>query len=373
MIHLLFTLLLSPLLRWRAGTAPVQPKRILVIQLAKIGDLLCSTPVFRELKRRYPGARLEVMATGVNAPLLECNPHVDAVVVTDARAFRGIGGKRRLVALLRRGHYDTLVCLNAGAAYAAAGLWAGIPRRLAVQSNFGGSTHRLAAKLWSGVEVHQGNRLIQQTYLSLLARLDVHDGASTKEAYAAPGAEEQAAALLPSSHGALLGIGVSSANRLKALGSQRLIDVGTALLRRFPTLSLVLIGGPEDQAQAAEVKAALPAGRVIDTCGTLALAQLPALLKHLDAYLGVDSGVTYMADAVGVPLVSVAGPCNMEETRPLGAHTILLMREDLPCRPCAHIFRAPYHCHVGTRACIVDIDSGAIVDAVARLIEHPKQ
>lgn len=377
MIHLLLTLLLSPWLRWRAGPTPVAPRRILVIQLAKIGDLLCSTPVFRELKRRHPQAHLAVMATRTNAPLLACNPHVDAVVTAEARDFRGIAGKHRLAALLRTGGYDTVVCLNAGAAYATAALWAGIPRRLAVLSNFGGATHRLAAKLWSDVEPHRGDRLIQETYLALLTQLeaDLRQTAVAagqdhvrKDAYATSGAPQKAAALLPKDRGPLLGIGVSSANRLKALGSERIVEIARQMVERFPDLSVVLIGGPEDKPQAAEIGAALPAGSVIDACGAVALAELPELLRRLDAFLGVDSGVTYMADAVGVPLVSVAGPCNMAETRPLGARAVILLREELPCRPCAHIFRAPYTCRIGTRECITGIDTSSMVDALATLL-----
>ena len=368
MIHLLLTLLLSPLLRLFAGRAHEQPARVLVIQLAKIGDLLCSTPVFRELKRCYPVVELSVLATKINAPLLRCNPRVDHVVEADARQFRGLAGKWRLIALLRRGRYDTVICLNAGAAYATAALWAGIPRRLAVLSNFGGSTHRLAAHLWTDVEPHQGDRLIQATYLALLERLGVRDGSIAKEVFPAPGAAEKVSALLDSNTGPLLGIGVSSANRLKALGNEKIIELARRMLTAYPGLSVILIGGPEDAQQACEIRQALPSERVIDSCGKLGLAELPALLEKLSTYLGVDSGVTYMADAVGIPVVSVAGPCNMEETRPTGKRVVIIQRAELPCQPCAHIFKAPYSCWVGTRACIVDVSAAEIAAAVSSLL-----
>ncbi len=368
MIHLLLTLLLSPLLRLFAGRAPAQPARVLVIQLAKIGDLLCSTPLFRELKRCYPAVELSVLATKINAPLLRCNPRVDHVVEADARQFRGVAGKWRLIALLRRGRYDTIICLNAGAAYATAALWAGIPRRLAVLSNFGGTTHHLAARLWTGVERHRGDRLIQATYLALLEKLGIRDGSIAKEVFPAPGAAEKVAALLGANIGPLLGIGVSSANRLKALGSEKIIDLARGMLGAYPGLSVVLIGGSEDAQQACEIRQALASDRVIDSCGKLGLAELPALLEKLSTYLGVDSGVTYMADAVGIPVVSVAGPCNMAETRPTGKRVVIIQRAELPCQPCAHIFKAPYSCWVGTRACIVDVSAAEIAAAVSSLL-----
>jgi heptosyltransferase II len=97
---------------------------------------------------------------------------------------------------------------------------------------------------------------------------------------------------------------------------------------------------------------------------------LPALLKHLAIFIGADSGVTYMADTVGTPLVSVAGPCNMRETRPLGRDVVILQRDDLPCFPCAHIFHAPYTCRVGTRACVEDISAVELAAAALTLLHR---
>jgi ADP-heptose:LPS heptosyltransferase len=370
MIHLLLTLLVSPLLRLLAGRAPQPPQRIVVIQLAKIGDLLCSTLVFRELKRCHPQARLEVLVTAQNAPLLRVNPHVDRVIEAHARQFAGIVGKWRLAGMLRHGGYDTAICLNAGAAYATATLWAGIPRRLAVLSNFGGTSHRLAARLWSAVEPHRGDRLIQQTYLALLARLGVVDGRVDKEVFPVAGAAEKSRALLGETSALYYGVGVSSANRLKALGSDKIIAVCRLLLAARPAACIVLVGGPDDRPQAAAIAAALPPAAVIDTCGACGIAELPDLLMRMSVFLGVDSGITYMADTVGIPVVSVAGPCNMKETRPLGAAARILEPTGLACAPCAHIFRAPYSCRVGSRACVVDTTPEQIAAAVLAAAEE---
>jgi ADP-heptose:LPS heptosyltransferase len=370
MFYLWLTWLVSPLLRIMAGRATAEPQRILVIQMAKIGDLLCATPVFREIKTRYPQAHLAVMATAQNVPLLRANPQVNGVVVAEAKTFRGLGGKWRLIHLLRQGRYDTVVCLNAGAAYAVAALWALTPRRLAVQSNFGGMSHQLAARLWSEVEIHRSDRLIQATYLALLTRLGISAGRLDKEVFTAHGAAGKADAVLGQVTGVLVGIGVSSANRLKALGSEKIIAVARQMLAARPAARLVLIGSDEDKSQAAEIASQLPPGTVIDACGAVGIAELPALLQRLTVFIGVDSGVTYMADALNLPIVSVAGPVDMQETRPLGNHVIILQRTDLPCAPCSHTFDAPYTCRVGTRACIEGIDARQIAEAALALCSN---
>jgi ADP-heptose:LPS heptosyltransferase len=74
-----------------------------------------------------------------------------------------------------------------------------------------------------------------------------------------------------------------------------------------------------------------------------------------------------MADSLDIPLVSLAGPCNMRETRPVNQRVIIL-QEKLPCVPCAHIFKAPYSCRIGTRACIANVSPDQIADAALHLL-----
>ena len=54
---------------------------VVVFQTAKIGDMIATSPVFREIKKALPGVRLAVVAEPVAAPLLEYNPHIDEFIV----------------------------------------------------------------------------------------------------------------------------------------------------------------------------------------------------------------------------------------------------------------------------------------------------
>lgn len=53
--------------------------KILVIRRDNIGDLLLTTPLLTALKKRYPHARLAVLANVYNAPVLVDNPDIDQV------------------------------------------------------------------------------------------------------------------------------------------------------------------------------------------------------------------------------------------------------------------------------------------------------
>jgi heptosyltransferase-2 len=134
-----------------------------------------------------------------------------------------------------------------------------------------------------------------------------------------------------------------------------------------------LIGAAQDTADAQNLIGMMAAPeRIVDTTGQLSLTQLPGLLKRLSLFIGVDSGVTYMADALNVPLVSIAGPCNMCETRPIQAR-VMIIQKTLPCAPCAHIYKAPYDCKVGTRECVLSVSTDEILQAALAILSAAPQ
>ncbi len=372
MPYVFLTYLLSPLLFALALLKrPPSLRRVLIIQTAKIGDMLCTTPIFRELKRRYPALHLTVLAHPVNRGLLEMNPHVNRVESITAPEMKGLVGKLRLWRRLRLGRYDAVVGLNPSVPFAVCTLWALIPTRLSILPNFTGRSYRWAVRLWTASVPHRGDRLIMETYLELVRLLGVDGGSLSKEVYARPDADRSVDLLLGNSDAPIIGIAVSSANKLKALGPAKIGALAELLLART-SARLVLIGADSDSREARHIITMLsqPA-RVIDATGRLDLTELPALLKRLRLFIGVDSGITYMADALDIPIVSIAGPCDMRETRPLNAKARII-EKPMPCHPCAHIYKAPYECRVGTRACVETVTAEEIVaEALALLGSDP--
>ena len=58
----------------------VTPRRILVVKLDAIGDLVLATPFLRELKRSFPDAMITLVVTPATAPLVRLCPYVDKIL-----------------------------------------------------------------------------------------------------------------------------------------------------------------------------------------------------------------------------------------------------------------------------------------------------
>ncbi|MFN4343135.1 MAG: glycosyltransferase family 9 protein [Azonexus sp.] len=367
MIYLLLTWLCWPIVRLFSRSPSTVPKRILVIQRAKIGDVICSTPVFRSLRSQFPDAEIDVLAGEAATDILKTNPHLNRIEIWADADLEGWRGKWRLIAMLRKRRYDIVFCLNVGLIYPLACFWSGIPLRYAVRPNFIGTTYRLACGLWTAMATHDGRRLIGETYRLLLQRAGVEHFDVAKEVFPTPKAASKVASFLIGSHSPRIGIGIGAGNRLKALGPEMIRNILSGLFEARPDSIAVLIGTTGDQAVAKDLIAQFPGRTILNACGVFELGEIPVLLQQFDAYLGVDSGITYMADALGIPLVSVAGPCNMQETRPTGPKALVIQKLP-PCGPCAHIFRAPYRCATGDLACLRSIRADEVVIALTSLL-----
>ena len=94
-------------------------------------------------------------------------------------------------------------------------------------------------------------------------------------------------------------------------------------------------------------------------------------MRNFDCFISVDSGAVYVADAVGVPVIDFMGPANSREQRPIGSKAIILNSPE-PCVPCSSTFNAPNTCHLGTRACVKNMDTEVIFQSVKKIIFSEK-
>ena len=82
-------------------------KKICVIHLNQIGDLVFSLPVLKALKDNYPGAILHCVVKPYLKGLLIDSPFVDDIFIRPD----GIAERTRLAQTIRRNRYDLLISL----------------------------------------------------------------------------------------------------------------------------------------------------------------------------------------------------------------------------------------------------------------------
>src|SRR5215472_15369149 len=87
--------------KWRE-----QPHRVLFLRHDRAGDMVLSTGLLRAIARSHPTITLDVLASPLNAPIIEGADYVGTTIIFDKRALRSyIPVARRL----RDARYDAVV------------------------------------------------------------------------------------------------------------------------------------------------------------------------------------------------------------------------------------------------------------------------
>lgn len=317
-------------------------RRILVINLNFLGDVLFTTPALTALGRRFPGAQLDVFLSERAAPILWNHPGVSQLLLRPAAG----GSKARWKALarvLRDGRYDAVVVFHGTAL---SGLFVrlhGVPIRL------GFDTERAGWLFTEKARAHQPGEHFAEAFLRAVGG---GDGTEHLQVYLTD--TERSAVALPEGRCVGLAIGTTRPQKTWPVGhfaqlAKRLRQAG---------LTPVLLGG------AAEAEAAAAIPDAVSLVGKTDLRGLLATIERLDALVTGDTGPLHFAVALGTPTVALFGSTDPRETgpwRPTAPTTVLY--DALPCAPC----RKRPICE-GRHDCLVGITPERVFQAVREVL-----
>jgi ADP-heptose:LPS heptosyltransferase len=282
----------------------LQPRRIVVSRTDRIGDLLCCTPLLVALHRRWPDARIVLVAGAKNRAVIAGLPFLE-----EGPVFRRDPASwTRLAWWLGRRRFELSVSLRAESM---AGVWisgwSGAPVRMATHRTYAAPSCNL---ILGADEFHQLRR-----YSHAAAMLGFPPAEPrpifTVAAEAEGRAAELAAGLLPPDARPVVGFQIphrtSRRHAVRAWAPEKVIE----LVRHLAAdgCRVVLCGTGEERTEAARVAALVP-GAVVGPA--VPLAVFAALQRRFDVFIAQYTGTLHLADAMGVATVAYGLPLQEE-------------------------------------------------------------
>lgn len=311
------------------------PKRMLLVQLGDIGDLILTTPALAALREGLPDAHLALLTPAHAATLLPAGL-IDELVPFDKRLFNSsyallFPSNFAQIWKLRRKEYDTVVffhhfTLRLGTLK----FWA-IAKATGAQQVVGLDNGNGWFLTDSIPDEGFGAKHQAQYWLELVGLL----GAPTR-ARRSQVALDDGVLPLPLSRGRRVILhpgsgGYSLARRWDASSFAQLADA----LHEEDGAEIVLVGTPDDGADAVLAQMSAPA---IDLTGKTSLTQLADVIRSADLYIGADSGVMHVAAAVRTPVIAIFGPSNHEAYGPWSpGGGAVVVRSAPQCSPCSYV------------------------------------
>jgi ADP-heptose:LPS heptosyltransferase len=296
------------------------------VRTDRLGETLLNLPAVHALRRAMPQAYLIVMVQEGLRELLSDDPSLDEVVAEPPLPRSWWRRAAQLAWLWRSWRVETILVSNPKKEYHLGAWLAGIPTRVGYHRKWGWClTHRLPDRKAAGWR-HE-----VEANLELVRALDLPVPEAPVLQLRLSPAEDGGIAELLQRHA------VSDADRLVAIHPwtstprkqwpwPRFHEL-IRRLRRQPGITLVVIGGREEQPQAQQLLQA-PEPGVLNLVGQLSLRQLAALLRRAKVLVSNDSGPVHLAAAVGTPAVVLFGTADPAagppRWRPWGdGHTVI--------------------------------------------------
>ncbi len=334
-------------------------KNILVMQTGGwIGDMLLLTPALRALRKKFPGARIEMLVNPLVYDLMERNPYLDEVIMYDKRGeHRGIRQMRQMARRLKAKQFDVAVILHPSSVRSAVlASMAGIPQRIG--RNLRGRGPFLTTKIQRQINIHEVQR-----YLDIISPIAGTDNDGKLEFWGIDKDDEEFAEHILEGHtDPIIGVNPCTTWASKRWPAERFAALANTLSRRFGAFVL-FTGGPSDTSLGSGVMGQV-SSQPLDLIGSTSLWQLGALIKRCDLYITCDSGPMHISAAVGTPTIALFGPTDPVRHGPRGVdHAVV--KKDIQCSPCYD-----RECKCKEHDCMQAIQVEDIVEVVERWLSR---
>jgi ADP-heptose:LPS heptosyltransferase len=358
---------IAPVARVLRRRVVVQPRRILLLRIERIGDLLMTLDAIADVVAAAPDAEVDLVVGSWNTEIAKAIPGIHRVESLDAAWLARNGTGRAMGSLLARArqwrgrHYDLAINFEPDIRSHLLLAATGAARLAGFGSGGGGPLLDVALPFDQRRHTSENGRRL------VAAVLDVPPRSRPLRLELPDTAKARAVELLGSA-GSLLGVHASGGREIKQWPPERFGDVASRLAQERGA-TIVLTGTAEDRPLVDAVRRSLSGGQVIDVAGRVDLMTLAAILERVDLYITGDTGPMHLAAAVGTPVVAILGPSDPRRYAPTEPHH-RIVRIDLPCSPCNRIRLPPARCVGHTPDCLAGIDADrvyrAVLDGIAR-------
>ena len=309
-------------------------RKILVIRLSSIGDIIWTTPVVRCLKNQLEDIELHYCTKIQYRSLVESNPYIDKIHFLE-------NDLNSLIEQLRKEEYDFVVDLHKNI------------RSLIIKFKLGVKSAAYN-KLWiqrfffTKFQINfMPNCHVVDRYMDTVKQLGVENDDQGID-YVIPSHEEIDINSLPEDfRKGYIAFVIGGSGYTKLLPHEKMVELCDKINR-----PIVLIGSKEDYLAGKKLEdffnnssndPTLEKGLqklnkkavIYNACGSYSIGQSASFVKQSDYVFGHDTGLTHLAAAFKKTIFSIWGGTVPNNFYSYGTKFYILENTDLNCRPCS--------------------------------------
>jgi len=263
--------------------------KFLIIRFSSIGDIVLTTPVIRNLRKKYPGATIHYLTKEKFATIVLSNPYLDKVLLLR-------DDLNQTIEEIKSEAYDHIIDLHHNL------------RTMRLKSALAfvpfHSFNKLNIEKWIytnfKINVLPQKHIVDR-YMATVEKLGViNDGLGLD--YFIPEKDKVEEGDIPFSHThGYVAIAIGAAHNTKKLPLEKLRELATKI--NFP---IVLLGGKEDFSNGEKI-AEVDNVKIYNACGKFSLNESADIVRNSNLVISHDTGLLHIAAAFKKNTLSVWG------------------------------------------------------------------
>lgn len=299
------------------------PKKILIIQLRQLGDVLLTTPVIKALRERFPHAHISFLTEENAYDILSGNPYLDEIIAVKRK--QPIFEQIKFIMDIRRKGFDLILDFMANPRTAYITLLSGAKMTVAFDIPIRRYLYKVRVKPKGGYAVDYK--------MDMLRPLGIEKADNTPFMHVPLEAENKISTFLKSAgigdYDFLVCIDATHRRITRKWTGEGFAELADRLKEKYDA-RVIFLRGPGERDVVEKIMAICKHEHILSP-GTN-LKELAALLKRASLLIGNCSFPRHVAVSQGTPSLVILGSSSEGWTHPSPIHQTV--KKGLPCQPC---------------------------------------
>lgn len=359
-------------------------KKILVIKLRHIGDVLLTVPTFRALREKFPDAHITALINSGTEEILTDNPLINEIILFDRNIKKIKNPVQKFLKELsflrniRSKNFDMTVDLTSGDRAATISFLSGAKYRFAHNPSNKGFLGK--KKLYTHLSKLDGKKHTVLQNLDVVKQFGIDTSDLSVDLFIPKDATLFVKEVFKKNsikgYEKVVHLHPTSRWIFKSWKDEYMAELITWFINNEVKVIITTSPNIFEMEKAKRILSLVAPHKanlslnVIDLCGRTNIKQLAAISKASNLFIGVDSAPMHIAAAVGTPVIALFGPTGVFNWAPWhskkGKNPHVIVRKNWACEPCGRGL-----CENNISKCLYDIKPQEIINILKNYFACP--
>jgi len=279
--------------------------KVLILKYDRIGDMIVTTPIFRELKNAYPNLSISVLASSINKDVIKYNPYIDNIFINYKNS---VLGDLPTLLKLRKKNFDICIELEHSVIpHAIFRLKIINPKKIiSIHKDGRYGVKGSELELYDYFTKNDKKNHFGKIWLDTLIFFGITPSSYRYDIFLSKIERDRAKSFVSSMGDKIkIGINIEGSFPEKSIQKKELKQICSSLFNNYSNIKIVILNSPNRVSKTKKIASELDLDFVIPSYTTKTIIDVAALIEQLDLIISPDTSIVHVASAFDKPIVSI--------------------------------------------------------------------